>query len=441
MKKLIEFLIKVAVINAIIRADEPDGNNPPAPAANAGQKPNPAGVDDIIGKINASRQASAGKQDEGQKGAQGKSGAGGVTLIDDKKPEIKEWDEKKFLTEHFEGKYKSLDELKEAHKKVGVLPEETAKELESLRGLSTKYKEVETELEKERGLKYFNNEELYKLDRLYGEDKNAYEALVKMKYSSDPMDILRQQFISEHPEYKDSLDVVDDLIKDKYKFSPEPEKNEDDEVIQGAKERNDKQRKIIETKMKLEADEARKKALSALNKYELPKRMSDEEKKIQKEKSDTEAKEKASKFVKDWKPGYNKYFEKPEKETFKISISKDKSFDFDFELDTKDWDEIKKITDSLIISNALPEGMAYTDEALSNFAEVAKATYIASDFAGFVNKIGLSLLKQYDSATDQEMKELLHNTSLGKVPDSKKQISRTKQLDSINEALKHAGKT
>ena len=226
------------------------------------------------------------------------------------------------LNELLDGKFKTKDELIEALKqeKDAGISEELEKAIAEKERIEKEYNEAKSNFK-------ISDETLYKLDKLSVENKDDFQVAAKLLYGNpNPIDVLKIKHKREHPQLTD--EQIEEYINDKYDVEIPSElvgdEYTEDEINTRKKQIEKAKRKasIQNTQITIDSADAKKELVKILDKYELPKTLTEEEKTNLANQKQEEEKAKTQAFVDSWKP----VFKDVSKEigTFKVNIKGEK---------------------------------------------------------------------------------------------------------------------
>ncbi len=222
----------------------------------------------------------------------------------------------KFSLDDFKdfGEFKTVDEIKEALKDRSLTKTERDDLKEELATAKTQLEAKPKSL--------ITDPTLYRLNKIKGEKAEDFERYAKLMWGkTDAMTTLKEKFLRDNPEYKESPEIVESLIKSEYGLDKTVDPDDEEAV---------KQNKIAIARLEIAAKAAKKEILSELDKIEVPEAEIIDENKVK------EANEKLTKQLReDWsvfKSGIEKEFQKfhiqiPQKDE-RGNIIKDKFIDF-----------------------------------------------------------------------------------------------------------------
>jgi len=278
------------------------------------------------------------------------------------------------VSKYFEG-FSSLDEVKSTLEKAKQFPE-LEEELNALRQSS---KEVQTLQEQVKQLKErnpYNNEELYKLDKLYAEDPDKAAILTRYALGDKSAElVLKLEMMLEHPQIfeKNPESLQRQLIK-KYQDYYSGEYTPDDPEYQDAK-----------IAMEIDADRAKKLFDAEIAKIEVPKAKTDAEKKAEMEN-----------LFKSWTP----VFPKVKKSLGKIDIpvldEKDNSKTkvlMSYSIPEEDLKDVYEIAANHIAATKIQP----TEESIKQAVDVAKGVYIWNNLPKIMTQVRNNLSKEVGS--------------------------------------------
>ena len=171
-----------------------------------------------------------------------------------------------FIKTNFEG-FESVDSIKEQLKKVTEFEEAN----KSLSEKANKYDSVNKEYEDYKTKNPYNDAELYRLSKLKS-DEEGYKTTTKLLYgNTSPEEVLKLNFISKHPEYKDKPEEVSRLVLSEYNIELKPEVDDLGDSIEANIQYNKDRKELAQDKMTLAAATAKTELLSKFNSIEVPK--------------------------------------------------------------------------------------------------------------------------------------------------------------------------
>jgi hypothetical protein len=290
---------------------------------------------------------------------------------------------------------KSVDDIKtqlKAAKEGGASKEEIA-------AIKLELEDTKSKLEA-KPKTFFNNKELAKLDKLSKENPEAYERLARLRWGNmDSMNILKEKFIKENPEYKDS-DIVEDMINRKYGLNKKYDLEDPDEA---------KEYKMAKAEFDISAKAARKELLSELDNTEVAETEFVDEKKLKEDatKKKTELRTKWSEFASGIEKEFQKYkIQIPQKDE-RGNIIKGKFIDFTEHVIPED---IRKMCANYAHEYVVERGLEPSKETMQEASIDMLKTYVFSNLPYIID----TAIEKRASMEVEEFHKLYNNPSGGK---------------------------
>jgi hypothetical protein len=188
--------------------------------------------------------------------------------------------------------YKSIEEIKEDLKSGEITKSEYNQLKQDYEALKNKEPE-----------NIYEDDTLFRLAKIKKDKPEDFETYIDILYNKkSPIELLKMDFIKEHPEYKDKLDRVEKLIKKQYSVDEDIDEDDADAV---------EERDIALMKLELDSKKVSEKFLKDFNEIKTPVKIDTEKLKIEeKEKGETLKKENRLKWqpiVKEFIKGFDKF--------------------------------------------------------------------------------------------------------------------------------------
>ena len=290
---------------------------------------------------------------------------------------------------------KSVDDIKsqlKAAKAEGASKEEIA-------AIKLELEDTKSKLEA-KPKTFFNNKELAKLDKLSKDNPEAYERLAKLRWGSmDSMATLKEKFIKDNPEYKDS-DIVEDMINRKFGLNKKYDLEDPDEL---------KEYKMALAERDVAAKAARKELLSELDNTEVAETEFIDEKKQKEDATNkkTELRTKWSEFASGIEKEFQKYkIQIPQKDE-RGNIIKGKFIDFTEHVIPED---VRKMCADYAHEYVVERGLEPTKESMQEASIDMLKTYVFSNLPYIID----TAIEKRASMDLDEFNKQYNNPSGGK---------------------------